>query len=214
MYEQPTRRAAQRHRELLQTARQLVRDGGFRELQMNGVAAAAGVAVGTIYRYFPSKAALCVELVATVSTRELDVLKRIAAAEGTAGERLRDAVRAFTARAFQSGRLAYAIIAEPVDPEVEDVRLRYRALISGVFRDLLCEGQDDGSFACADIDGAAACIVGAFMEAVIGPLAPGRRADETEIERAVEQIADFCLAGAIGRRPAGTGTAVPDATSL
>ena len=44
----------------------------------------------------------------------------------------------------------------------------------------------------------AACIVGAFMEALVGPLAPskgtGPRADRT----LVDQITQFCLRASIG----------------
>ncbi len=41
---------------------------------MNAVAAAAGIAVGTIYRYFLSRAELCAAIVSTASQREVDVL--------------------------------------------------------------------------------------------------------------------------------------------
>ncbi len=188
-----TKRAEKKRSLLLKAARSVVRDGGFRELQMNTVAAAAGVAVGTIYRYFPSKAQLCAELVGSVSERELSVMQEIAKDEGPAPVRLQAAVRSFAARAFKSGRLAYAMIAEPVDPEVEDVRLRYRAEISTVFKQLLSEGRAEESLQVLDLDTASTCITGAFMEGVIGPLSPGEEASAAEIERAVEQIAVFCL---------------------
>ncbi len=188
-------RAEQKRAALLKAARRLVTEGGFRDLQMNSVAAAAGVAVGTIYRYFPSKAELCAELVARVSQREVDVLREIARSEGPAAERLEDAVRSFAARAFRSGRLAYAMIAEPVDPEVEDTRLSYRSLIGGIFKALLVEGMGDGSLDAADPDTASACITGACMEGVIGPTSPGQEASAAEIAAAVAQIGRFCLQG-------------------
>ncbi|MHA1151692.1 MAG: TetR/AcrR family transcriptional regulator, partial [Alphaproteobacteria bacterium] len=67
---------------LLATARRIVADGGFQDLRMATVAIAAGMAVGTIYRYFPSKMQLCVELVSMASQREVDVLAGIALSEG------------------------------------------------------------------------------------------------------------------------------------
>lgn len=192
-------RADKKKAALLKAARSVVADGGFRALQMNTAAAAAGVAVGTIYRYFPSKAQLCAELVASVSRRELEVLRAIAKADGTPTQLLHDGVRTFTDRAFRSGRLAYAIIAEPVDPEVEDVRLLYRAEISCVFEQILAAGVADGAFDCSDIETASACIVGAFMEGVIGgPYARDRGAKKDDIAEAIEQIAQFCVAGALG----------------
>lgn len=188
-------RGEKRRRALLKAARQIVREGGFRDLHMNAVAAAAGVAVGTIYRYFPSKAELCAELVATVSQRELDVMTEIASADGPASERLRDAVQSFARRAYRSGRLAYAMIAEPVDPEVEDVRLGYRAAIGNVYKRLIEDGIADGSLHASDPDTASACLTGAFMEGTIGPLTPGHEADPAEIEAAVAQIGAFCVNG-------------------
>lgn len=190
-------RGERRRQALLKAARTVVREGGFRELQMASVAAAAEVAVGTIYRYFPSKAELCAELVARVSQRELDVLSEIAASGGTAAERLCAGVESFSARAFRSGRLAYAVIAEPVDPEVEDVRLRYRAEIARVFKAMLDE--QDGTLVCDDSDTASVCVVGAVMEGVIGPLSPGQEADADEIATAVRQIGAFCLGGVAPR---------------
>ena len=49
---------------------------GFRDTQMNAVAEKAGVALGTLYRYFPSKAELMVEVVANVAQREVDAVAK------------------------------------------------------------------------------------------------------------------------------------------
>jgi len=68
--------------QILRAARSVVLDGGFRELQMNAVAAAAGVAVGTIYRNFPSRAELCAAIMSVTSQREVDVLSGVALAKG------------------------------------------------------------------------------------------------------------------------------------
>src|ERR1700740_3431810 len=73
---------------ILRAARELVRDVGFRETQMNAVAETAGVALGTLYRNFPSKAELMVEVVAEVAQREVDAVAKIATEDGTAAERV------------------------------------------------------------------------------------------------------------------------------
>ena len=77
MSEELTARHAGRRRALIAAAREVVSNDGFAGLQMLSVAAAAGTAVGTIYRYFPSKAELCAALVAEVSARELQVLSEV-----------------------------------------------------------------------------------------------------------------------------------------
>jgi AcrR family transcriptional regulator len=52
-------RAINKTAEILRAARSVVMDGGFGAVQMNAVAAAADIAVGSIYRYYASRAELC-----------------------------------------------------------------------------------------------------------------------------------------------------------
>src|SRR4249920_3297296 len=104
---------------ILQAARRLVAESGFREAQIAAIAAAAGVATGSVYRYFPSRADLFAEVLAITSRREVEVIEAIAAAGGSPAARLADAVRAFASRALRSRQLAYSLIAEPVDPEID-----------------------------------------------------------------------------------------------
>src|SRR3569832_2932340 len=77
---------------ILASARHLVSEGGWREAQVASVAAAAGMATGTVYRYFPSKAELFAEVLGAVSQREVDVMTDIARSDGTAQSRLHSAV--------------------------------------------------------------------------------------------------------------------------
>ncbi|SEM13875.1 TetR family transcriptional regulator [Streptacidiphilus jiangxiensis] len=55
-----TERQEARRRRILHTAAQLASRGGFEAVQMREVAELAGVALGTLYRYFPSKVHLLV----------------------------------------------------------------------------------------------------------------------------------------------------------
>lgn len=187
-----TSRSERRRRDLLAAARRVVSDGGFRDLQMLAVAAAAGTAVGTIYRYFPTKAELCAALVAEVSARELEVIRSICESDGPAGQRLRDAVAAFARRALHNPQLAYAMIAEPVEAAVDDARLEWRRRIGEALAGLVAEGAAAGRFRPVDPNLAAACIVGAFMEALVGPLEPAARRDDDR--RLADDIAGLCLA--------------------
>lgn len=200
--------------QILRAARSVVMDGGFGNLQMNAVAAAAGVAVGTIYRYFPSRAELCAAIVSTTSQREVDVLSGIAVAEGSPSQKVRDAVRTFAARAMRGRRLAYGLIFEPIDPQVESTRLSYRRAIARVFETIVREGIASGEFRDVDPEIAGTCLVGAFMEGLVGWLAPDMGDVEERGGEIAEAIADICLAAVsrsdrrlIGGRPAAEGTA-------
>ncbi len=58
------RSQAARRRRVLDATLQLAAEGGFDAVQMRDVAAAAGVALGTVYRYFTSKERLLLEAMA------------------------------------------------------------------------------------------------------------------------------------------------------
>jgi len=194
-------RAITKRAQILRAARGVVAEGGFRDLQMNAVAAAAGVAVGTIYRYFPSRAELCAAVVSITSQRELDVLAAVAATDDPAPRKLCDAVRTFAARALRGRRLAYALIAEPIDPEVEGTRLRYRRAIGEVFEGIIREGIGAGVFRPLDAEVAGACLVGAFMEGLVGPLAPDTRGQAARSDAVAASIAELCLAAVANGAP-------------
>lgn len=193
-------RALDKKTQILLAARSVVMDGGLGNLQMSAVAGAAGIAVGTIYRYFPSRADLCAAIVSTTSQREVDVLSGIAAADGSPSQKVRDAVRTFAARAIGGRRLAYGLIFEPIDPEVESTRLQYRRAIARVFETIIRQGITAGEFRDVDPEIAGTCIVGAFMEGLVGPLAPDTIGDEAGSAEIADAIADICLA-AVSRSP-------------
>jgi AcrR family transcriptional regulator len=196
--EKASQRLADKRARILNAARDLVAEGGWPAAQVDHVAAKAGVATGTVYRYWPSKAELCAEIVASVSAREVGIVKGVADAGGAPVEKLAAAIRTFAGRALQGRRLAYALIAEPVDPEVEAVRLEYRAQLAHCFERILREGIMRGAFPRLDPAVGAACIVGAFMEALVGPLAPAKGTGARADRHLVEQIAQFCLRASVG----------------
>ncbi|UTM01627.1 TetR/AcrR family transcriptional regulator [Alcaligenes sp. NLF5-7] len=175
---------------ILEAARVLVSEGGWQEAQVASVAAAAGIATGTVYRYFPSKAELFAEVLSLVSQREVDVLTDIAQADGASMLRLHAAVSTFVKRAMRNPRLAYALIAEPCDKEIDAARLVYRAAISQVIHSIVSMGQDAQEMR-QDVqpDIAATVIVGGFMEGLIGPLSPLSRQQHDGTDSYQRQVA-------------------------
>ncbi len=183
------RKEAARERIVLAALAQ-VTEGGYASAGVQVVAARAGVAVGTLYRHFPSKAALFAEVFRRAAQRELDVVREVTArAAGTAHERCAAGVEAFCRRALAGPVLAYAQIAEPVDPAVESERLRLRRGYRDVFADVLEDGSSSGELEPHDSQTVAAALVGALGEALVGPLS--RR--ETHHDALVGTLVDFCL---------------------
>jgi AcrR family transcriptional regulator len=178
---------------ILQAVRQVVGEVGFHGAQVAVVAEAAGVATGTVYRYFPSKGQLFARALALNAQHEVDVVAAVAQAGGPAASRLRDALRVFAERAVRARRLAWAMLAEPADPEVDAARLTYRRAFVGIFENLIRDGMVSGEFPAQNAAASAACVMGALSEGLIGPLAP-EAPDLSDTRALIEAIVGFCLA--------------------
>jgi AcrR family transcriptional regulator len=167
-----------------------VAEGGYASASVQGVAQRAEVAVGTLYRHFPSKS----DLVAAAGAgdgRPLD-------------ERMAAGVEAFARRALAGPVLAYALIAEPVDPAVETERLRFRRGYRDAFAAILRDGAAAGDVEPHDSETIGAAIVGALAEALVGPLSaidhPRRN------EALVATLVQFTLNAVPRKEPLGAGT--------
>src|ERR1700743_1944326 len=87
-----------RRRQILDAAEKRFREAGLHAVKMADVASEAGVSVGMIYQYFPSKEALIEGLVLQSAEEQLDSISDIF--DGDA-ENLREAVTAVS-KAFRS----------------------------------------------------------------------------------------------------------------
>ena len=188
-------RLADNRARIMRSTRHLIARGGFRAARISAVAADAGLSTGSIYRYFPSQAQLFIEVLTAAVTHEIALLERIAAAPEPAAQRLQRAVEAFARRALDGRNLAYAFIAEPIGAAVEAERLRSRREFCAVFQRLMVAGMRSGEFPPQDAEVTAACIVGAFTEALVGPIAPGSKAASPRARaRLIGAISRFCVA--------------------
>lgn len=169
---------------ILKEARQLVTEGGFAAAAIAPVAKRSGIATGTIYRHFPSKAELVAEVFRQATQHELEAVTAATLGHEDPATRLRRGIKTFASRALQSPRLAYALIAEPVDPLVEKERLSYRFAYAQAFEDLILDGMSCGAFAAQSPTVTSAALVGMLAESLVGPLAPKAQSfDEQLTER-------------------------------
>src|SRR5919201_7174129 len=156
------RRDAVRER-IVGAAREQVAEGGYASASVQAVARRAGVATGSVYRHFPSKAELFAEVFRRASQRELDVVAAVTGDESLPpGERVAAAVDAFARRALAAPVMAYALLAEPVDPAVEAERLIFRRGYRDAFAHALEDGIRRGEFRDHDTEVVAAALVGAL----------------------------------------------------
>ncbi|SDH27164.1 transcriptional regulator, TetR family [Pseudomonas benzenivorans] len=173
--------------------------GGFASLTMQALAEDVGIATGSLYRHFHGKGELAAEVFAAASQHELEALAAALRGPGSPAERLAAGLRQFATRAWHSRRLAFALIAEPVEPQVDEQRLLYREAYAELFVELLEQGVAAGAFRVQHIGLSAACLVGAIAEALVGPLSPPARAARAaghptlELAEVSQSLVTFCL---------------------
>ncbi|MGB9184794.1 MAG: TetR/AcrR family transcriptional regulator [Solirubrobacteraceae bacterium] len=175
---------------LLAAAQALIEEGGYGAASVIAIADRAGVAAGTLYRHFASKEELFVEVFRSVCEREERAMRAAAAGmtdDAPAAQRLEHVLATFARRALRNPRLAWALIAEPVDPLVDAERLAYRARYAGLIAEDLAAGIAAGELPDQDVELTAAALVGGCGEALVGPLSPVAGSDPrgTEIVAAL-----------------------------
>lgn len=175
---------------LVGAARRLLEEGGYAAASVQAIADRAGVSAGALYRHYPSKAQLFVEVFRDAARRDLAAVDE-AAATGSCIERLESAVAAHATRALHHRRLAWALLYEPVDPLVDAERLVYRRTYSRHMAGLLRQAVAAGEIPEQNVELSAAAVVGAIAESLVGPLSPvaGQFTAEADI---VATLVRFC----------------------
>lgn len=166
------RQQAARRLKILEAARLAAAEGGMAAVQIAPVAARAGIATGTVYRYFPSKTDLVAALVAAVSEEELAALRNAARTAPGPVSALAASIATFAARALRNRRLAQAVLSEPVDADIAQARAVYRQALADEWQSRIAAAMRAGHLPQQDIVLSSAALVGALLEGLLGSLAP------------------------------------------
>ena len=137
------------------------------------MAAAAGVSAGSVYTHFASKSDLVVAIFREVCGREVRAVAD-AGSFGDVVERVTAIVETFAGRAMKNRTLAYALLAEPVDPAVDVERLVFRRAFTDAIAGAISAGIASGDIPEQNVHVTAAGLVGAVGEVLVGPLGPER----------------------------------------
>jgi AcrR family transcriptional regulator len=115
--ERETARLAARYDAIVEAARALASESGLGAVQIVPVAERAGIAAGTVYRYFPSKDDLVAAVVSATAEREVAAIRAAAAAAPGALSGIAAAIAVFASGTMRMRRLAFAMLAEAPPPD-------------------------------------------------------------------------------------------------
>jgi len=217
--EREAARLAARSEAIIAAARALATESGLGAVQIVPVAERAGIAAGTVYRYFPSKDHLVAAVVSATAEREVAAIRAAAAAAPGALSGLAAAILAFASGTVRMRRLAFAMLAEPppypppreaegksiypspqagegregdAEEGSEGGRFAFRRNIGSEFESLIRVAITAGHLPDQPPATMAAAVIGATVENLVGPFAPSLAGPEAE-RTAVQEITLFAL---------------------
>jgi AcrR family transcriptional regulator len=166
-------RLAGRRDDILRAARDIAADQGLGAVQIVPVAERAGIAAGTVYRYFPTKADLVEALLKTIAEQEIAAIRNSAGAAPGPLSALAAAIMAFLVRTIQRPGLLAATLTVPAEREFDGLRLLWRRALVAEFEAAIRAAIAAGRLPEQEVKLAAAAVFGVLAECAIGPLAPG-----------------------------------------
>jgi AcrR family transcriptional regulator len=185
-------RLAARQGAIIAAARALASESGMAAVQIVPVATRAGIAAGTVYRYFPSKDDLVSALVDAVAEAELAAVRAAAAAAPGPLSALAAAIMALATRMLTERRLAGAMFVETEEGDAR--RLAFRRDLAGQFEGLIGAAVAAGHLPAQDAAFAARAMLGALLEGLMGPRAPDP-VDADARRSSARMLALFALRG-------------------
>jgi AcrR family transcriptional regulator len=141
--------AADRRRQLLDVAKKLFAQNGYRNTTTANIAKAANVTEPILYRHFRSKKNLFLEVINEIRHDTLDQWREMSATKEDPLEALRVVASSFQYALQKHGleyRVAHRALAEVNDPDVADVLRDFYSDEAEFFTDLIRKGQQSGRF--------------------------------------------------------------------
>ncbi|MFN8630999.1 MAG: TetR/AcrR family transcriptional regulator [Chloroflexota bacterium] len=188
----PAHAEAMRER-ILEGGRRAFVAGGFRGTSVPSIAAEAGVSVGLIYRYFPSKEELFLELCISGTPNELEDLARRIAPIDDPVERLTAAIDSYFDALFHAigaPLVLQALAAAPSDARIRDSLRRrgddLRGFSARFIRDAIARGEIDAN---VDVDEIATVTTMLLDASLIAVAEQGDALDRTAVrDRVVRSV--------------------------
>ncbi len=203
MPRRPAAHAEAMRERILEGGRRAFIAGGFRGTSVPSIAAEAGVSVGLIYRYFPSKEELFLELCISGTPSELDELAEAIAPIPDPAERLTVAIDSYfdaMGAAIGAPLVLQALAAAPSDERIRASLRRRGDDLRGFgvrfVRDAIGRGELDPT---TDVDELAAATTMLLDGALVAFAEQGEALDRTALRDRIVRT----VVAASGLRPAG-----------
>jgi AcrR family transcriptional regulator len=191
--ERVTRKLAARREAILAAALATLAENGLAAVQIAPVAERAGIAAGTVYRYFPTKAELVAAVVAGLANAEVAALARAAAGAPGPLSALAAAIATFAMRTLARRHLVLALTAEAGEPEFIPALASFRRALAAAIEKLIGNALESGHLQQQDAQLAAPALIGALIEGLIGPLAPSAMQEESEMHAQAQRLTVLAL---------------------
>jgi len=193
MPKRPAGHAEAMREQILEGGRRAFIAGGFRGTSVPSIAAEAGVSVGLIYRYFPSKEELFLELCISGTPAELEELAEHLAPIDDPVERLTVAIDSYfdaLLQAIGAPLVLQALAAAPADERIRTALRRrgddLRGFSAAFVRDAIVRGELPAE---ADVDEIAAATTMLLDGALVAVAEQGDALDRNEVrDRVVRTV--------------------------
>jgi AcrR family transcriptional regulator len=169
-----------RRNDLLTAARDVFATRGYHEARIDDIAAAARVAKGTFYLYFPDKRSIFVELVDSLFARLTSAILEVDVAGDVEGQ-IKHNIRAIIAVLLDDPSVTQLLLSYAAVPDQKFLQ-KIRSFYAGVKKLLLAalsKGQEMGIVAPGDAELYATFTIGALKESLL-EIAMTRRSHSRE----------------------------------
>lgn len=170
-------------------------ESGFAAMAISAISERAGIAAGTIYRYFPSKIGLLRDLIKLIADEDVEALKRVANTAPGPLSALAAAILNFALRSLARRQLMVALITGPVEPDLEAMRMSYRQVLTDQFEKLIRRAVDSGQLTDPNAACCAPALISVLTDGLIAKLASIPPGDSAKARFEIQQLAVFALRG-------------------
>jgi AcrR family transcriptional regulator len=182
---------------ILESAAQVFRQKGFHGASMADIAEAVNLQKASLYHHFESKQEILLQLLDRALDMLSDEMGQVLATELPADEKLRLAMRTYLKTLSHQGDLVSVLLLEyrSLESELYTRHIPHRDRFEAMWRELLRDGVQSGTFECDDVPLAVRGLLGMLNWTITWYRPNGRRS----VEQIAEHFANVFMSGILRR---------------